>query len=152
MELSAVLTLRDKLSAQMDKASKSVSAMTQRVNESKDAISKIAATQNINISANSNISEMVSAAQASIASLRNTVSQKELSLQTKIDLDGLENETINAKLAELGNFLEKNSGKVEEYAGCSETKTGGIYRWNKRQCQAGSRAVHRKSGKKAGGY
>ena len=99
----------------MDKASKSVSAMTQRVNESKDAISKIAATQNINISANSNISEMVSAAQASIASLRNTVSQKELSLQTKIDLDGLENETINAKLAELGNFLEKNSGKVEEY-------------------------------------
>ena len=115
MELSAVLTLRDKLSAQMDKASKSVSAMTQRVNESKDAISKIAATQNINISANSNISEMVSAAQASIASLRNTVSQKELSLQTKIDLDGLENETINAKLAELGNFLEKNSGKVEEY-------------------------------------
>ena len=63
MELSAVLTLRDKLSAQMDKASKSVSAMTQRVNESKDAISKIAATQNINISANSNISEMVSAAQ-----------------------------------------------------------------------------------------
>lgn len=116
MELSAVLTLRDKLSAQMDKASKSVSAMTQRVNESKDAISKIAATQNINISANSNISEMVSAAQASIASLRNTVSQKELSLQTKIDLDGLENETINAKLAELGNFLEKNSGKVEEYS------------------------------------
>lgn len=115
MELSAVLTLRDKLSAQMDKASKSVSIMTQRVNESKEAISKIAATQNINISVNSNISEMVSAAKASIASLRNTVFQKELFLQTKIDLDGLENETINAKLAELGNFLEKNSGKVEEY-------------------------------------
>lgn len=116
MELSAVLILRDKLSAQMNKASKSISAMTDRVNESRAAITKIAETQNINISANSNISEMVSAAQASIASLRNAVSQKELSLQTKIDLDGLENETINAKLAELGNFLEKNSGKIEEYS------------------------------------
>ena len=53
MELSAVLTLRDKLSAQMNKASKSVSAMTERVNESRNAIAKIAATQNINISARS---------------------------------------------------------------------------------------------------
>lgn len=116
MELSAVLTLRDKLSAQMNKASKSVSAMTERVNESKDAISKIAATQNINISARSNISEMVSAAQASISSLQNTISQKELALQAKVDLDGLEDETINAKLAELGGFLDKNAGKVEEYS------------------------------------
>lgn len=100
----------------MNKASKSVSAMTQRVNESKNAISKIAATQNINISAKSNISEIVSAAQNSITSLRNTISQKELALQTKIDMDGLEDETINAKLTELGSFLEKNGGKVEEYS------------------------------------
>lgn len=116
MELSAVITLRDKLSAQMDKASKSVSAMTKRVNESKEAISKISATQNINISAKSNISEIVSAAKTSIASLQNTISQKELSLQTKIDMDGFENETINAKLTEFGTFLEKNGGKVEEYS------------------------------------
>lgn len=115
MELSAVLTLRDKLSAQMNKASKSVSAMTERVNESREAITKIAATQNINISAQSNISEMVSAAKASIASLQNTISEKELALQTKVDLDGFEDETINSKLAELGNYLDKNSGKVEEY-------------------------------------
>ncbi len=100
----------------MNKASKSVSAMTQRVNESKNAISKIAAAQNINISAKSNISEIVSAAQNSITSLRNTISQKELALQTKIDMDGLEDETINAKLTELGSFLEKNGGKVEEYS------------------------------------
>ncbi len=90
--------------------------MTQRVNESKNAISKIAAAQNINISAKSNISEIVSAAQNSITSLRNTISQKELALQTKIDMDGLEDETINAKLTELGSFLEKNGGKVEEYS------------------------------------
>lgn len=116
MELSAVITLRDKLSAQMDKASKSVSAMTERVNESRDAISKIAETQNINISARSNLSEVVSAAKTSIASLQSTISQKELALQTRIDMDGFENETINAKLAELGSYLEKNGGKVEEYS------------------------------------
>ena len=115
MELSAVLTLRDKLSAQMNKASKSVSAMTERVNESRNAIAKIAATQNINISARSNISELVSAAQTSITSLQNTISQKELALQGKLDFDGLEGETINSKLTELGNYLDKNSGKVEEY-------------------------------------
>lgn len=115
MELSAVLTLRDKLSAQMNKASKSVSAMTERVNESRNAIAKIAATQNINISARSNISELVSAAQASITSLQNTISQKELALQGKLDFDGLEGETINSRLTELGNYLDKNSGKVEEY-------------------------------------
>ena len=116
MELSAVITLRDKLSAQMDKASKSVSAMTERVNESRDAISKIAETQNINISAKSNISEIVLAAKNSITSLQNTISQKELTLQTKIDMDGFENETINAKLLELGSYLEKNGSKVEEYS------------------------------------
>lgn len=115
MELSAVLTLRDKLSAQMNKASKSVSAMTDRVNESREAITKIAATQNINISAQSNISEMVSAAKSSIASLQNTISEKEIALQAKVDFDGFEDETINSKLAELGNYLDKNSGKVEEY-------------------------------------
>lgn len=116
MELSAVITLRDKLSAQMDKASKSVSEMTERVNESRDAISKITATQNINISARSNISEIVSAAKTSIASLKNTISQKELTLQTKIDMDGFENETINSKLMELSSYLEKNGNKVEEYS------------------------------------
>lgn len=116
MELSAVLSLRDKLSAQMNKASKSVSAMTEKVNESRDAISRIAQTQNINISAHSNISETVAAAKASITSLQNTISAKELSLQTKIDLDGLEDETINSKLSELGKYLDQNAGKTEEYS------------------------------------
>lgn len=115
MELSAVLTLRDKLSGQMEKAGKSVSAMTAKVNESRDAIARISAAQNIQISANSNIAEVVSAAKASITSLQSTVGQKELALQGKLDFDGLESETINAKLNELGNFLDKNAGKVEAY-------------------------------------
>lgn len=115
MELSAVLSLRDKLSAQMNKASKSVSAMTDRVNESREAITKIAATQGINISAKSNIADIVSAAKTSIISLQNTIAEKEIALQTKIDLDGFESETINTKLNELSSYLDKNATKVEEY-------------------------------------
>lgn len=115
MELSAVLSLRDKLSAQMNKASKSVSAMTDRVNESREAITKIAATQGINISAKSNIADIVSVAKTSIISLQNTIAEKEIALQTKIDLDGFESKTINTKLNELSSYLDKNATKVEEY-------------------------------------
>lgn len=115
MELSAVLSLRDKLSAKMEKASKSVSAMTARVNESREAIAKISATQNIRISASSNIAETVATGRASITSLQNTISEKELALQTKLELDGFESETIQEKLNQLSGYLNKNAGKIEEY-------------------------------------
>lgn len=115
MKLSAVLELRDRLSAQMEKAGKSVSAMTERVNESRNAIQKIAETQNIHLSIHSNISETISAAKASIISLKNTIAEKELSLQTKVDLDDIGEEAIAAKLNELGSFLNKNANKIEQY-------------------------------------
>lgn len=116
MELSAVLSLRDKLSAQMNKASNSITAMTDKVNKSKEAIARISATQNINISAQSNIPDIVNAANLSITSLQSTVANKELALQGRLDLDGMESETIQANLAELGSFLDSNAGKVDEYS------------------------------------
>lgn len=115
MELSAVLSLRDKLSAQMNKASKSVSAMTEKVNESRAAITRISGTQGISITARSNISDVVSAARTSISSLQNTISGKELTLEAYLNDENFGAETIEQKLSELSGFLDKNAGKFDEY-------------------------------------
>ena len=116
MELSAVLSLRDKLSAQMNKAGKSVSAMTAKVNESRDAITRISRAQNIQINARCNISELVNTAKASISSLQSTISDKELVLEPYLNDENFGTDTINQQLEELGGFLDKNAGKFDEYS------------------------------------
>ena len=116
MELSAVLSLRDKLSAQMNKAGKSVSAMTAKVNESREAITRISRAQNIQINARCNISELMDTAKASISSLQSTISDKELVLQPYLNDENFGTDMINQQLEELGGFLDKNAGKFDEYS------------------------------------
>lgn len=114
--MSAVLSLRDKLSAQMNKAGKSVSAMTEKVNESREAITRISRSQDIQISATSNIADLVSAAKTSISSLQNTISEKELVLEPYLNDENFGTEMIGQQLEELGGFLDKNAGKFDEYS------------------------------------
>ena len=59
MELSAVLSLRDKLSANMEKASNSIGSMITKVNEANNAIVSIAKSKGVNITATTNIQETV---------------------------------------------------------------------------------------------
>lgn len=114
MELSAVLSLRDRLSAKMKKASEGVGAMTKRVNESREALVRMSQSQNINIAARTNIAEVMKNAKVEIASLKNTIEDKELALKVQLD-DDLSMEKIEKQLKHFNTLANTGQEKIQEY-------------------------------------
>jgi len=115
VELSAVLSLRDRLSAKMKKASEGVGAMTKRVNESKEALVRMSQSQNINISARTNIAEVMRTAKLEMASLKNTIEEKEIALKVHLD-DGLNMDKIEGQLNHFGALAETGEDIIQTYS------------------------------------
>lgn len=115
MELSAVLSLKDKLSANMNKAANAVGAMVSRVETANSAIVKIARNRGINITATTNIQETVKAAKASINDLQRDIEQRKITLSGLTDdIDGLSFEDINVQVSKLTRQLENPKKSMEE--------------------------------------
>lgn len=115
MELKAVLSLRDKLSAKMKKASASVHAMSDQVNQAKSQIEKLSESKGLGINMQTNISEVVSQTRAAVNQLRTSIDGQRLEIGTKLNAEGWDIEDMESNLNQLGSFLEKNEGKVEDY-------------------------------------
>lgn len=115
IELKAVLSLRDKLSAKMKQASNSVRAMETRVTEARRQIERLSSERGLNINMRSNISEIVSQTRTEIGRLRANIESERLEIGTRLDTEGWSVEDMQQNLSQLGSFLERNEGKVEEY-------------------------------------
>lgn len=120
MELSAVLSLRDRLSAKMKKASEGVGAMTKRVNESREALVRMSQSQNINISARTNIAEVMRTAKLEMASLKNTIEEKEIALKVHLD-DGLNMDKIEEQLKHFNALAETGEDIIQGYSNKLDT-------------------------------
>jgi len=118
--LSAVLSLRDRLSAKMKKASEGVGAMTKRVNESKEALVRMSQSQNINISARTNIAEVMRTAKLEMASLKNTIEEKEIALKVHLD-DGLNMDKIEEQLKHFNALAETGEDIIQGYSNKLDT-------------------------------
>ena len=117
MELGAVLSLRDKMSAKMEKASKSVNGMVKQVDAARDAIGKLtsASGSSISINARSNISEVVSAGQNRLEQLQKEIAQKQFVLHAQFGDESFDLSTIDAEIKRASDYVEKGMSKLDGY-------------------------------------
>lgn len=115
MELKAVLSLRDKLSAKMKQASSSVHAMSQQVNQAKGQIERLSESKGLSINMQTNISEIVSQTKTAVNQLHASVDDQRLELDTMLNTQGWNLEDMEGSMSQLSSFLEQNEGKIEDY-------------------------------------
>lgn len=115
MELKAVLSLRDKLSAKMKQASASVHAMSQQVNQAKSQIERLSESKGLSINMQTNISEVVSQTRTAVNQLRTSVANQNLELNTMLNAEGWNLDDMDSSMSQLSSFLEQNGNKVEDY-------------------------------------